>query len=76
MNAVIAPLPQFDHFNPRKDDPIRCRCGHLAAGEVIDYFRRYHILGCARCGAQLAIVDHPTPAVDGVGAVPTWDRAA
>ena len=76
MNADIATLPQFDYFDPRKEDTFRCRCGHKAPGEIIEYFRHYHILGCARCSAQLAIVEHPTPAGEGVDALPHWAQAA
>jgi hypothetical protein len=34
------------------------------------------VLGCAKCSRELAIVDHPTPAGDGIEALPLWEQAA
>ena len=76
MNAVVKPLPQLDYFDPRKEAPFRCRCGHRAPADITEYYRHYHILGCARCGRQLAMVDHPTPAEAGLEALPQWVQAA
>lgn len=76
MNDAIQPLPQFDYFDPAKEAPLRCRCGHAAPGEIIEYYRCHHVLGCAHCGRRLAEVSHPTPAAAGIEALPMWDQAA
>ena len=76
MNNVAQPLPQFDYFDPAKEASFLCLCGHHAAAEIIEYYRHYHVLGCSRCSRELAVVDHPTPAGEGIEALPHWDQAA
>jgi hypothetical protein len=61
MNIPIQPLHRFDYNDLDKDRPLPCRCGFTAPGEIIEYYRFYHVLGCMRCQSRLAIVGHPVP---------------
>lgn len=61
MNTPIKPLARFDYENVAKDLPLHCQCGLAAPGEIVEYYRLYHILGCMKCRTPLAVVEHPVP---------------
>lgn len=76
MSIPTRLLKRFDYFDSSKEAPLTCRCGCFAPGEIIEYYRHFHILGCMRCGNHLALVTHPTPAAEGIEALPRWKQAA
>ncbi|MBL0057608.1 MAG: hypothetical protein IPP35_00425 [Elusimicrobia bacterium] len=59
MKSSLAPIRRFDYHNPAKEAPLYCPCGFTAPGEIVEYYRFYHVLGCSRCRTHLALVDHP-----------------
>lgn len=61
MNTPIKPLARFDYEDVAKDLPLHCHCGVAAPGEIVEYYRLYHVLGCMNCRTPLAVVEHPVP---------------
>src|SRR6185436_15114210 len=76
MNTAVRALPRFNYNDDAKNEPLACPCGFAAPGEIVEYYRFYHVLGCMRCRAALALVDHPVPAAPRrTGVFPRWDAA-
>lgn len=61
MNTPIKPLARFDYEDVAKEFPLHCQCGLAAPGEIVEYYRLYHVLGCMNCRTPLAVVEHPVP---------------
>lgn len=59
MHTLTPRLRRYDYHDPSKETALYCRCGFVAPGEITEYYRHYHVLGCARCRTPLALVDHP-----------------
>lgn len=53
------PLRRYQYQDAAKEAPLYCPCGMIAPGEIVEYYRYYHVLGCMRCRTHLAMVDHP-----------------
>jgi hypothetical protein len=63
MNKPAQPVQSFGYDDLEKELPLPCPCGFTAPGEIVEYYRLYHVLGCMRCQTRLAIVAHPVPDV-------------